>query len=81
MKKTIIVATKPGCNHILQRINGQFCLRHHGIMFVTVNHSLFCIAITASLIHKGTTAIKMPTSKGLYVNTKAYGKRMLEAYN
>jgi hypothetical protein len=54
-------------------------------MFVTVNHSLkkqlFCIAITVSLIHKGTTAIKMHSSKGLYANTKTYGKRRLEAYN
>ena len=69
MKKTIVVAAKPGCNHILQGINDQFCLRHHGIMFVTVNHSLkkqlFCIAITVSLIHKGATAIKMHPSKGL----------------
>lgn len=45
-------------------------------MFVTVNHSLkkqlFCIAIKASLIHKGTTALKIPTSKGLSVNTKKH---------
>lgn len=85
MKNTIIVAAKPGCNHILQRINGQFCLRYHDIMFVTVNHSLkkqlFCIAITVSLMHKGTTTIKMHPSKGLCANTKTYGNRRLEAYN